>query len=91
MFEKAKTNDEVLRLIRLREEAQSEVATRIAEARKEEQDKAEKREQELEAKANAEKRESAKKMLSKGLSVEDISDFTGLSIEEVNQIKKKIQ
>ena len=32
MFEKAKTNDEVLRLIRLREEAQSEVATRIAEA-----------------------------------------------------------
>ena len=91
MFEKAKTNDEVLRLIRLREEAQSEVATRIAEARKEEQDKAEKREQELEAKANAEKRESAVKLFKMGLSVEQVAEALSLSIEEVNQIKKKIQ
>ena len=33
--------------------------------------------------------EDAKKMLSKGFSVEDIADITGLSLEEVNQLKKK--
>ena len=37
-------------------------------------------------KAKAEKIESAKKMLSKGLSIEDISDFTGLSLEEVKKL-----
>ena len=37
-------------------------------------------------KAKAEKVESAKKMLSKGLSIEDISDFTGLSLEEVKKL-----
>ena len=36
--------------------------------------------------AKAEKVESAKKMISKGLSIEDISDFTGLSIEEVKEL-----
>ena len=80
MFEKAKTNDEVLRLIRLREEAQSEVATRIAEARKEEQ-----------TKADAEKRESTVKLFKMGLSVEQVAEALSLSIEEINEIKKKIQ
>ena len=32
--------------------------------------------------------EDAKKMLSKGFSVEDIADITGLSLEEVNQLEK---
>lgn len=80
MFEKAKSNDEVLRLIRLREEAQSEVATRIAEARKEEQEK-----------ADAEKRESARNLLSAGVDAEVVAKSLSLSIEEINEIKKKIQ
>ncbi len=43
------------------------------------------------AKADAEKRESAKKMLVDGLSVEMVSKYSGLSTEEINEIKKKIQ
>ena len=48
-------------------------------------------EKKAEAKANAEKRESVKKMLLKGLDVSDIADIIGISIEEINEIKKKIQ
>jgi predicted transposase/invertase (TIGR01784 family) len=51
-----------------------------------EREKAEKEKKELVEKAKAEKIESAKKMLSKGLSIEDISDFTGLSLEEVKKL-----
>ena len=43
------------------------------------------------AKANAEKRESARKMLVDGLSVEMVSKYSGLSAEEILSIKKKIQ
>ncbi len=51
-----------------------------------EREKAEKEKKELIEKAKAEKIESAKKMLSKGLSIEDISDFTGLSLEEIKKL-----
>ena len=37
-------------------------------------------------KAKTEKVESAKKMLSKGLSIGDISDFTDLSLKEVKKL-----
>ena len=53
--------------------------------------KAEKREQELKAKADAEKRESAKTALSMGLSVEQVAKITGFSLDEINEIKKKVQ
>ncbi|MBR1734732.1 MAG: hypothetical protein IJ730_04715, partial [Alphaproteobacteria bacterium] len=43
------------------------------------------------AKAEAEKQESAKTALSMGLTVEQTSKITGLSLEEVNKIKEKIQ
>ena len=39
------------------------------------------------AKAKAEKIESAKKMLSKGLEIPDIADFTGLSPAEIESLK----
>ena len=52
--------------------------------------KAEDREEER-AKADAEKRESARKTLVDGLSIEMVSNYSGLSIEEINEIKKKIQ
>ena len=39
------------------------------------------------AKAEAEKKESARKMLSKDLAIQDIADFTGLSIEEIEALK----
>lgn len=42
------------------------------------------------AKADAEKRESAVKLF-KGLSVEQVAEALSLSIEEINEIKKKIQ
>ena len=38
------------------------------------------------AKAKAEKIESAKKMLSKGLEIQDIADFTGLSLAEIESL-----
>lgn len=79
-----KNLDEVLELIRMREEAAIAVASQVAEA--EDKVRAEER-----AKANAEKRESVKKMLLKGLDVSDIADIIGIPIEEINEIKKKIQ
>ena len=39
------------------------------------------------AKAKAEKIESARKMLSKGLEIQDIADFTGLSLTEIEALK----
>ena len=32
--------------------------------------------------------ETAKKMIAKGLSIEDIAEFTGLSVEEINQLQE---
>lgn len=45
----------------------------------------------VQAQAEAEKRESAKTALSMGLTVEQASKITGLSVEKINEIKKKIQ
>lgn len=47
---------------------------------------AERERKKAEKEKKAEKIESAKKMLSKGLSIEDISDFTDLSLEEVKKL-----
>ena len=49
-------------------------------------DKAKAEKEQLIEKAKAEKIESARKMLSKGLSIEDISDFTDLPLEEVKKL-----
>ena len=88
MFEKAKASDEVLELIRLREEAQNEVASRVAEGEKRGEKIGADRER---AKADAEKRESAVKLFKMGLSVEQVAEALSLSVEEINEIKKKIQ
>ena len=62
----------------------------LAQGRAEERAKAEKEKEEL--KKQAEKREmemkllSARKMLVKGLSVQDVADFTGLPLEEVEAL-----
>ena len=69
----------------------------IANARREEREKAEKEKKQLEEKAKAEKEqlvekakaekiESAKKMLSDGLSMELVSKYSGLSINEVKKL-----
>ena len=39
----------------------------------------------------AEKRESARTALTMGLTIEQVSKITGLSVEEINDIRKKIQ
>ena len=55
--------------------------------------KAEEEKKALTAKAEEEKKQlqvkSAKKMLSKGLDISDVADFTGLSIEEVEKLAEK--
>ena len=53
--------------------------------------KAEKEKAELQAKADEEKRESAVKMISDGLPAELVAKYSGLSIEEISEIRKKIQ
>ena len=58
----------------------------IANARREEQEKAEKREKQLIEKAKADKIESAKTALSMGLTVDQVAKITGLSIEEVKKL-----
>ena len=57
-----------------------------ARGRAEERAKAEAEKKELAEKAKAEKKESARKMLSKGLEIQDIADFTGLSVEEIEAL-----
>ncbi len=84
MFEKVKADPKYLELIRMREEANIEFNNAIANA----EDKVRVEER---AKADAEKRESARKMLVDGLPVEIVSKYSGLSIEEIREIKKKIQ
>jgi predicted transposase/invertase (TIGR01784 family) len=69
----------------------SEKNVAIQKAIKGERAKAEKRERELKAKAKAEKRESAKSLLAMGLSVDQIIKALGFSVEEINEIKKKVQ
>ncbi len=58
----------------------------LAEGEKRERIRAEKREKQLEEKAKAEKIESAKKMLSDGLSAELVSRYSGLSLEEIKKL-----
>jgi predicted transposase/invertase (TIGR01784 family) len=53
--------------------------------------KAEAKEAELRAKAEAEKVKSAKNLLAAGVNVEVVASSLGLSIDEINAIKKKIQ
>ena len=84
MFEKVKADPKYLELIRMREEANIEFNNAIANA----EDKGAKRER---AKADVEKRESAKTALLMGLTIDQVSKITGLSLEEVNELKKKIQ
>jgi len=62
-----------------------------AEGREEERAKAEKEKAELKAKADAEKRESAKNLLIAGVDAEVVVKSLSLSVEEINEIKKKIQ
>lgn len=63
--------------------AKAEEKARSAEENLEKAKKAVAEEQE---KAKKEKVESARKMISKGLDVSDIADFTGLSIEEIQKL-----
>ena len=72
-------------------ELNNAIANAEDKVRKEEQEKAEKEKAELKSKADAEKRESAKKMLLKGLDASDVADIIGLSLKEINKIKKKVQ
>lgn len=58
----------------------------VENTQKEERAKAEKREKELIEKAKAEKIESAKTALSMGLSVDQVSKITGLSVEEIKKL-----
>ena len=58
----------------------------LAEGEKRERRKAEKREKQLVEKAKAEKIESAKTALSMGLSVDQVSKITGLSLAEIKEL-----
>ena len=95
MFEKVKADPKYLELIRMREEANIEFNNAIANAEDkvivEERTKAEKEKAELKAEAEKEKRETASKMLADGFSIEMISKYFGLSIEEIHEIQKKLQ
>jgi len=82
-YRRAIADPEVQELIRIRDKAEKDYFDALARR----QEKGEKIGAEREQKkAKAEKIESAKKMISKGLSIEDISDFTGLSIEEIKKL-----
>lgn len=58
----------------------------VKNTQKEERARAAKREKQLVEKAEAEKIESAKKMLSDGLSEELVSKYSGLSLEEIKKL-----
>jgi len=82
-YRRAIADPEVQELIRIRDKAEKDYFDALARR----QEKGEKIGAERERKkAEAEKIESAKKMISKRLSIEDISDFTGLSIEEIKKL-----
>ena len=99
MMEKAKADPKKRQLIEECENAARNYASAIADAKTEgieegekigiekgekigiEKGKAEER-----AKAHAAKIETAKRMLKRGLSIEDVADFSGLSIDEVSNL-----
>ena len=82
-MEKAKADPKKRQLIEERENAARDYASAIADAKIEgiEKGRAEER-----AKAYAEKIETAKKMLKRGLEIEDIAEFSGLSIDEISHL-----
>ena len=67
------------------------MSVKYEEGRADERAKAEKEKEELKAKTEAEKRESAMRFLKMGLSIEQVAEGAGLSIEEINEIKKQMQ
>ena len=67
----------------LKEEAEAE--------KKQLKEKAEAEKKQLKEKAEAEKKEQAKKMLTDGISAEIAAKYSGLSVEEINEIKIKVQ
>ncbi len=92
VFEKAKADPKKRRLLEEREDAARNYASDISSAHNEgrEEGRKEGREEER-AKAMDEKRKSVLRFLKMGLSVEQVAQGSGLSIEEVNEINKKIQ
>lgn len=84
LFEKAKADPKKRRLLEEREDAARNYASDISSAHNEGRE-------EERAKAMAEKRESAIKLLKMGLLVDQVGEALGLSIEEVSEIKKKVQ
>ncbi len=91
VFDAAKADPKKRALIEARANAILNLSSMIASARAEERAKADKELAKERAKAKDEKRESAKKFLQMGLSVDQVAQGTGLSIEEVEEIKKKEQ
>ena len=63
----------------------------VENTQKEERAKAEEEKKQLVEKAKAEKRESARNLLAAGVNVEVVAESLNLSIEEINEIKKKVQ
>ena len=101
MMEKAKADPKKRQLIEERENAARDYASAIADAKiegiekgekigiekgkAEERAKADKELAEERAKAYAEKIDTAKRMLKRGLEIEDIAEFSGLSIDEISR------
>ena len=98
-YNRAIADPEVQELLRIRDKAEKDYADALARRQEKgekigaarERKKAEKEKAELKAKAEAEKIESAKKMLVDGLPIDVISKYSGFSIKEIEKIKKKIQ
>ena len=81
-------NDEVREISRLREETEY---NRISEQNTAMEEGVKKGKPDERAKAAAEKIEIAKSLLSMGLSVEQVSQATWLSVDEVNSLNKLLK
>ena len=101
-YYRAIADPEVQELLRIMDKAEKDYQDSVARAedrvRKEAEEekaelikKAEEEKAELKAKAYAEKRESAMRFLKMGLSVKQVAEGSGLSLDEINEIKKKMQ
>ena len=87
VFEQAKADPKKRRLIEEREDAARNYASAISTAREEGREEERAKTKKLLDKAEAEKRESAGRMLEDGLTVDIVAKYTGLSIEEIEKIK----
>ena len=87
--EKAKKREK--ELIKKAEKREQELKSKAEKREQELKAKAEKEKAELKAKSDAEKRESVRNLLSAGISAEVIAKSLNLSLDEVNEIKKKVQ